>query len=176
MIRPMIIAVGEKTKVNRDTDRDLQSLYKSLREDESDVIRMAIRDRLEELDLLEAPVANKIEDLEGRILVKIENVENHELIFTFDNGDKYKLYHQQDCCEAVTIEDIIGDLDNLIGCPLLMADESSNRDDPPTNKDYGADSFTWTFYRFATKNGYVTVRWYGESNGYYSESVDFEKC
>jgi hypothetical protein len=33
---------------------------------------------------------------------------------------------------------------------------------------------TWTELGVAAK-GYVTVRWYGTSNGYYSESVSFRE-
>lgn len=71
----------------------------------------------------------------------------------------------------------MGDLNDLVGSPILMAEESTNRKEHPPDFKHpnGLDSFTWTFYRFATVKGYVNVRWLGESNGYYSESVSFRK-
>ena len=120
---------------------------------------------------------DKFEDLVGKVLSNIQNIGNEELIFTLDTGEEYKLYHNQDCCESVSIEDIIGDMNDLIGSPILMAEEVENSQVNPDGapaKDY-QDSFTWTFYKLATIKGYVTIRWYGESNGYYSESVDFCK-
>jgi hypothetical protein len=94
--------------------------------------------------------------------------ENDEFIFTFE--------HEQDCCEGVYIEDIVGDLDDLVGKPLDIVEEVEyDRDyNPPGVEPVSGDSFTWTFYKFATIKGWVDVRWLGESNGYYSESVDFK--
>lgn len=83
--------------------------------------------------------------------------------------------HWQDCCESVTIEDIVGDLEDLVGEPILLAEEATSDENPDgVTKEY-QDSFTWTFYKFATRKGYVDIRWYGESNGCYSESVDFSR-
>lgn len=135
----------------------------------------------------------EITELIGKTLTEVINNDDDELIFVCDNGDKYKLYHDRDCCEYVSIEDINGDLEDLIGKPILKAEEVSNETFEQEfknrfnikdkygymedkNGDNEPESCTWTFYKLATIKGYVDVRWFGESNGYYSESVDFAKA
>lgn len=116
----------------------------------------------------------EFKDLLGKTLVGVENKGDEELIFTLESGEIAKLYHSQDCCESVSINDIIGNLNDLVGSPLLMAEEVRSEEQPDgIEKPEYQDSFTWTFYKLATIKGYVTIRWLGESNGYYSESVDF---
>lgn len=115
----------------------------------------------------------KIRDLIGKTLVSVENQGDEEIVFTADDGKKWKLYHDQDCCESVRVEDVIGNLSDLVGSPVLMAEEVDNEDTPPVDPADAEESYTWTFYKFATIKGYVTIRFYGTSNGYYSESVDF---
>lgn len=87
------------------------------------------------------------------------------------------MYHSQDCCEHVYIESIVGDIRDLVGATIAMARESTNndRDSEDRNSDWDY-SHTWTFYNLATSKGYVDIRWYGSSNGYYSEGVTLEKC
>lgn len=118
----------------------------------------------------------ELKDLIGKTLTKAEQVGNDEIVFITDEGKRYKLYHSQDCCESVTVEDIVGDLGDLVGEPILIAEEATSTDNPAGVTMEYQDSFTWTFYKFATRKGYVDIRWYGESNGYYSESVDFEEA
>lgn len=116
----------------------------------------------------------EFKDLLGKTFVEVINNNNDELIFKVNDKEIYKLYHGQDCCENVRIEDICGDLNDLIGSPILQAEENSSSDETPEGIDYkGYESYTWTFYRIATIKGQVVIRWLGESNGYYSESVDF---
>jgi hypothetical protein len=107
------------------------------------------------------------------IVVKDDEKIDDEITFVCEGGQKYKLWHLQDCCEDVYIESMVGNIDDLIGTPLLQAEEINNVDLPKSDKEYSDDSFTWTFYKLATIKGFLTIRWYGSSNGYYSESVDF---
>lgn len=114
-----------------------------------------------------------IMDMVGEVFVSVENKNDEEIVFKTADGVTYTMYHEQDCCESVYVEDICGELDNLVGVPIVSAEESTNSDNPK-DSDYD-DSFTWTFYHFATEKGYVDIRWYGSSNGYYSESVNIVK-
>jgi hypothetical protein len=115
----------------------------------------------------------KFSDLKGKIVTKVERLTpdgEDELIFHLLNGQVCKLYHEQNCCESVSLEDVDGDLQDLVNTPLLTAEEVSNQEE---DDDGGGNSHTWTFYKFSTVKGHVTLRWYGSSNGYYSEAVDF---
>lgn len=116
-------------------------------------------------------------DLLHKTIINI-NVDRtlYEIKFQISDGSTYLLFHEQDCCERVVIEDICGDLDDLIGSPITLAEESTSHSHPEDfTREEVDDSFTWTFYKLATVKGYVTIRWFGESNGYYSESVKFIK-
>ena len=119
---------------------------------------------------------HSITDLIGKTLVSAINVGDEELHLKTNQGETFRFYHCQDCCESVYIESITGDLEDLVGSPILKAEESISDKDPSdfVTNDTWRESFTWTFYKFATRKGYVDVRWLGESNGYYSESVDLE--
>lgn len=114
--------------------------------------------------------------LKGKVITEIEGLEKDgdEVYIKTSDGSVYKMFHEQECCESVWIEDVCGDVEDLIGSPVLVAKER-------TDTDYLGDLLksnrtrTRTFYKLATAKGYVDIRWYGTSNGYYSESVDFKQ-
>lgn len=111
-------------------------------------------------------------DILGKTITKITGaeVESKYILFECSDGSKYLMFHQQECCEDVYVEDICGDVEKLIGHPLFKTEVASKKTD--ASEDYSA---TWTFYHLATIKGYVDIRWYGTSNGYYSEEVGFAK-
>lgn len=121
----------------------------------------------------------EINDLVGKKIIDVVYSDNEMLIKCVDNNKQvyYSFYHSQDCCESVWLDDIIGDISDLIGSEVLKAEEKTSHDgdSPKKNNNYVDDSTTWTFYTIATIKGYVDFRWFGTSNGYYSESVDITK-
>lgn len=125
----------------------------------------------EDVDLRDNKI-NTISDFIGETPYSVVlNADRTELCFYMESGKVFTMYHKQDCSEDVRLYDIIGDLSDLEHSKILNATEHVNNEDIDTHINYD-DSHTWTFYNFATMKGYVTLRWLGESNGYYSETVD----
>ena len=71
---------------------------------------------------------------------------------------------------SVLFEDVVGDISDLLNSEILLAEEISNK---PSDEDDRIKN--WTFYKLSTIKGSVTVRWYGESNGYYGTGVDISE-
>lgn len=113
-----------------------------------------------------------VAEMLGQTFTSVQMSHDREEVVFMNDTVKYTLYHEMDCCERVSVEDITGDLSDLENWPLLISYEESNIDDDYDPAITSAhESFTWTFYNFATYKGYVTIRFLGTSNGYYSESV-----
>jgi hypothetical protein len=133
------------------------------------------------------------EALKGKKIISIDGLKkgSERIKFLCSDKTEFWLTYYDDCCASCSIEDVCGDIENLIGHEILLAEEvSSNQPDAEeqSRRDkekaeaekndgyyYGAESETWTFYKLATIKGSVTIRWYGSSNGYYSESATFER-
>jgi len=79
----------------------------------------------------------------------------------------FKLYHHQECCEDVHLDDFEGAIEDILNTPIIQAEDVS---DGVETED--GDS-NWTFYRILTVKGHMTLKWHGSSNGYYSTNVDF---
>jgi hypothetical protein len=113
-------------------------------------------------------------ELVGKTITEIDGLkEGSELVkIKCLTGEVYKMYHDVGCCESVFIEDIVGDVNDILNSQILIAEE---RKDDSNNRENSEDSHTWTFYELATIKGSITIRWYGSSNGFYSETAAFEK-
>lgn len=115
---------------------------------------------------------HEFSELTGKTIIAIEGAEKGSECVTITCSDltRFVLYHSQDCCETVQVEDVAGEPGDLIGHVVALAEETSNNENPPPH----ADSWTWTFYRIRTHGGDLTLRWLGESNGYYGEHASLD--
>ena len=115
--------------------------------------------------------------LKGLVLKSLEvNKYNNVMSLTTEDDKQFIFLHHQDCCESVSIYDTKGDVESIIDSPILNIEEIIDCQNWPEDvpvPEY-RDSYTWTTYIITTKKGSYTIRWLGESNGYYSESVSFQ--
>ena len=113
----------------------------------------------------------QIIEMIGKRIINIKK-DVREIVFEDSENNQYRFFYdgegQYGCDVDVYIKDICGDLEDLKDVILVAEEVSSGR-----IKNYDRTE-TWTFYIFRTIKGTVTISWEGGSNGYYSESVDFE--
>lgn len=108
------------------------------------------------------------------------NKQDDVITYTSECGQQFRMLHHNDCCETVYIEDVEGDINDLIGSPILVAETVQDEMQQAMNliiplPEKNGQCEQWTFYRLATAKGWVVIRWYGDSNGYYSTDVSFER-
>ena len=109
--------------------------------------------------------------LAGEVLKYIDiDPEKDEILLTTESGRQILIHHVQDCYESVAIEGTDGEWRELVGKPLVeVTQEETEGGEPPS--EY-SESWTRTTLMFKVNDATVISRWIGESNGYYSESVD----
>ena len=91
------------------------------------------------------------------------------------SGREFLMQHDQDCCEEVGVESVTGCVARAVGEVITDAVVHTNKDEPGRADEHGyiAESHTWTYYTIRTQSETIVIRWYGSSNGYYSEEVSF---
>lgn len=114
--------------------------------------------------------ADELNKCVGKVVTEVQ-ISGDDATLKFEDGSSIYLYHDQDCCETVYIESVVGDVLDLVGEVLMVAEVVDGETPNDFEFGYAPESFTWTFYKFRSRKGEIVIRFLGESNGYYSESV-----
>jgi hypothetical protein len=106
-----------------------------------------------------------IKDLIGNTIKSYYCVDDYYSHIDFTDGTRLVMYHQNECCESIEIESF--DIEPLIGKTITDIDYTLV--EIPT--EYGGS--TRTSLILETLDNKITLSWLGESNGYYSEQVNY---
>lgn len=111
----------------------------------------------------------------GKTISRIVVCKDPAFVYFYTNDGNYILHYKFVCsCTVGYVEDICGDLGDLIGVPVLSASFESNVNEfkPDDEHDHGT---YWNFYKISTVKGYVTIRYDVSSNEFYGFEVSFEE-
>lgn len=119
-------------------------------------------------DDMEGWVPTKPEKMEGKEILEIQGLKkgSKEVNFISTDGEIFKMTHIQDSGENVSLEEFSCSFDPSEKCKILKMEIRESIKEP----EYGR--IQWTMYDFQTDKGFLQLRWYGVSNGWYSEDVD----
>ena len=116
------------------------------------------------------------ETLVGETLTSLE-MQGDVLVFTCESGKVFEMGYIPDCCASCYLESGLEDAKDLVGQKLERAMVDSSYTTPEDYKHEWSEpeSQTWTFYTLRTNKGTAQLRWFGSSNGYYSETPTFRR-
>ena len=109
---------------------------------------------------------HSIQELVGQICHSVD-ADDDGMTFRLFDGRVFWLGHYQECCEDVHLEEVIGDVDDLVCAPIIKAVELTNRGEQEGD-------LLWTFYEVATIKGTVTIRFCANLYTDYGVDVGFE--
>lgn len=113
-------------------------------------------------------ISMQFECLLGQTIKKV--IEDGYTVEFATTNSKYLMTHEQCSSEEVWLEDVTGDWDDVIGCPITLAEEVSGEFPLENSED-----LEWTFYKLGTSKGSVTLRWGCYTDTYYSTDVSLLK-
>ena len=110
----------------------------------------------------------------GKTLESWREVDKEELTLYFDDYSSGCFYHSQDCCESVYLYgESYKQLNDFIG-KSISSITWKEETDPNVYECYDSATLTTIFITFEGSEGNpVIIQFFGSSNGYYSERVDF---
>lgn len=108
--------------------------------------------------------------LEGKTITQVTGAcQGSDLVlFYLEDGTRVRMTPEHDDYSLVSIEEVVGDIEDLIGTVKQARMACGSLLDTKEGREL------WTFYRISTEKGLVTFRWCGVSNGYYSVEVKVE--
>ena len=121
---------------------------------------------------VEYEVQNKLfSSFIGKVIKDIY-FDNENFYILFDNDQVIKLYHNVTCygCDDFWIEEVVGNIDRLIGQPLTLAKGIENNLDEVEEEE---NERVWHLYKFGTDRESITIRFMGFLNDY-STSIDLK--
>lgn len=121
---------------------------------------------------------NTYTEFSGKTIQEIRGCKKHsdEVTIKFTDGTCLKFYHRQECCETVLFEDFDATPEDLVNAKIISIEERISNSNENEIKPLNTldKSYTWSFYVIKTSKFTMTMRWYGESNGWYSETVNID--
>jgi len=113
-----------------------------------------------------------LKDLKGKRVLAVNGLKagSEAADFLLSDGSIFEMAYYPECCASCSILEMDCTPEDFIDQEILNAEEVGGGETPAPDSEYAPESYTWTFMKFTTSKGHFTIRWYGESNGYYSET------